>query len=182
MAGRSRARTDDRRRWIAADQAGEHHWTPCRTCRDRRARTNAKFSAYRSGQSLASGGSPSRCNLMSTRHAIQTTIARVLGVTLSEPFQMLAAFRQARLPSGEMSDAFAESPFSAKRETSIKPHRSLDENLCRRPFSPKTIDRRPRCRHREKSPASIPTRGSCLSPSACAARRRAWSRPIRSCP
>ena len=188
MAGRSRARSDDRRRSIAADHANgrreidEHRWTPCRTWRDRHGRTNAKFGAYRSGQSLPSGGSPSQCSLMSTRHAIRTTTARSLRVPLSGPLQMFAAFRQARLLRREMSDAFAEGPFSAKRETFVRPHRCLDANLCRQPFSPKTIDRRPRCRHREKSPAAIPTRGSCLNPLACAARRRAWSCPTRSCP
>ena len=49
-------------------------------------------------------------------HGAWTTIARLLRVTLSGMFQMLAAFRQARQPNGEMSDAFAEGSFSAKAQ------------------------------------------------------------------
>ena len=106
---------------IAADHAGrwleidEHHCTVCRTRRDHYLRTNPKFSAYRFDQSLTSVGSMKRCDQVSTTMALDGNRA----VAPRRPVghvQMLAPFRQAHQPRGEMSDAFAEGSSSAKAQ------------------------------------------------------------------
>jgi hypothetical protein len=77
-------------------------------------------------------------------HAISTTIARLPHVTLSVMFQTPAAFRQIRLPHGEMSDALAEGSFSAKRETPIRPPWKFDAKSPRPCCASETRGRRPR--------------------------------------